>query len=274
MPQRKAVHCWIGSCICRSLGPVTGSVVARRRCPRRWSSPRRPRWLRRCSRGRWTAGVPARWVTADEAYGQDHKFRSWLEQHNIGYVVAVPRNQSLPAGGFATARADHLVAQAPAEVWKRRSAGDGAKGPRLYDWAVATVPTIGEHTPDGWVRWLLVRSQITPAGVEPELAYYLCCAPATTTDEEPDPSRRCPLGDRGMLPNRENRGRSRPLPGPPLRRLVPAHHPGHARPHLPRRHRRYHPKSPSQRPYPAHPRRDPPSTGTRDQPGPAAPADP
>src|SRR6187399_2929837 len=36
------------------------------------------------------AGVPAAWVTADEAYGQDHKFRSWLEQRRTGYVVAVP----------------------------------------------------------------------------------------------------------------------------------------------------------------------------------------
>lgn len=132
----------------------------------------------------FAAGVPARWVSADEAYGQDNKVRSWLEQHNIGYVVAVPRSQPLPAGGFATARADHLVAQAPPEIWKRRSAGEGAKGPRLYDWAAATIPTTGEHTPDGWTRRLLVRRQITPTTAEPELAHYLCCAPATTPDEE------------------------------------------------------------------------------------------
>jgi hypothetical protein len=25
------------------------------------------------------AGVPAAWVTAEEAYGKDHKFRTWLE---------------------------------------------------------------------------------------------------------------------------------------------------------------------------------------------------
>lgn len=34
------------------------------------------------------AGVPASWVAADEAYGQDSKFRTWLEKHRIGYVVS------------------------------------------------------------------------------------------------------------------------------------------------------------------------------------------
>jgi SRSO17 transposase len=42
------------------------------------------------------AGVPAAWVTADEAYGGDSKFRSWLEDRRIGYVVAVPANQTIP----------------------------------------------------------------------------------------------------------------------------------------------------------------------------------
>src|SRR5690348_3311779 len=32
------------------------------------------------------ARVPAAWVTADEAYGKDYKFRSWLEQRRVGYV--------------------------------------------------------------------------------------------------------------------------------------------------------------------------------------------
>ncbi|MGC4856818.1 transposase [Micromonospora sp. DT4] len=40
-----------------------------------------------------SAGLPARWVTADEAYGQDSKFRTWLQQQRFGYVLAVPRNQ-------------------------------------------------------------------------------------------------------------------------------------------------------------------------------------
>src|SRR5438067_2302253 len=43
------------------------------------------------------AGVPATWVTADEAYGGDSKFRRWLENQRIGYVVAVPSSQTIPA---------------------------------------------------------------------------------------------------------------------------------------------------------------------------------
>jgi hypothetical protein len=41
------------------------------------------------------AGVPAAWVTADEA---------WLEQHRVGYVVAVVSRQAV-AGDVGTSRA-------------------------------------------------------------------------------------------------------------------------------------------------------------------------
>lgn len=130
------------------------------------------------------AGVPASWITADEAYGQDSKFRAWLEARRIGYVVAVPRNQTIPAVA-GTSRADALVAQAPAEAWKRRSAGQGAKGERLYDWAVAELPVYDDTTPPGWDRWLLARRSLTRNSKgEYELAYYLCFAPAGTTDDE------------------------------------------------------------------------------------------
>jgi hypothetical protein len=47
-----------------------------------------------------------------------------------------------------------------------------------------------------------------------------------------------------MLPDREERDRPGSVPGPPLRRLVPAHHPGHARARLPGRHGGDRPKSP------------------------------
>jgi SRSO17 transposase len=63
------------------------------------------------------AGVPAAWVTADEAYGKDHKFRTWLESRRISYVLAVACNQTIPAMA-GTSRADVLAAQAPEDAWK------------------------------------------------------------------------------------------------------------------------------------------------------------
>ena len=78
--------------------------------------------------------------------------------------------------------ADVLAAHAPDQAWKRRSCGNGAKGPRVFDWAAATLP--GGQRAARWSR---------PAGpplADPQrqgragVAYYLCCAPAGTTDEE------------------------------------------------------------------------------------------
>lgn len=125
------------------------------------------------------AGMPAGWVTADEAYGQDSKFRLGLQKRRIGYVLAVPRSQKIPTEGGA-ARADALAAAAPELAWKRRSCGEGAKGPRLYDWAVASLPDTGTAA-HGFARWLLIRRSIAnPA----ELAYYLCYGPTGTSDEK------------------------------------------------------------------------------------------
>jgi SRSO17 transposase len=129
------------------------------------------------------AGVPAAWVTADEAYGQDGKFRDWLEQRRTGYVAAVASNQAV-AGDAGTSRADVLAAHAPDRAWKRRSCGSGANGPRVFDWAAATLPEDGSGPP-GWSRYLLVRRSLTRNGKgEHELACYLCAAPAGTGDEE------------------------------------------------------------------------------------------
>ena len=127
----------------------------------------------------FAAGVPARWVIADEAYGQDRKFRAWLENRRTGYVVAVPRSQTVPTVN-GTARADTLARNAPLEAWKRRSAGDGAKGPRLYDWAAATLPPDPDRYSDlSW--WLLIRRSTTDPD---DRAFHLCFGPTGTPDDE------------------------------------------------------------------------------------------
>ncbi len=99
------------------------------------------------------AGVPASWATADEAYGKEGKFREWLEQRRVSYVVAVPKSQAV-AGDAGKSRADVLTGHAPDQAWKRRSCGNGSKGPRVYDWAAATLPEEPTHrlriTPQHW----------------------------------------------------------------------------------------------------------------------------
>jgi SRSO17 transposase len=74
------------------------------------------------------AGLPAKWVTADEAYGKDSKFRLGLQRRHVAYVLAVACNQKIPTES-GSSRADTLAARAPDPAWKRRSCGDGVKGP-------------------------------------------------------------------------------------------------------------------------------------------------
>ncbi|MBF6222821.1 hypothetical protein IU479_32570 [Nocardia abscessus] len=52
-------------------------------------------------------------------------------------------------------RADTLAAGLPKRAWQSLSAGDGAKGPRLYDWAWITIDLDTTTAPGH--RWLLIR---------------------------------------------------------------------------------------------------------------------
>lgn len=128
--------------------------------------------VRRCL----ATGLPATWVTADEAYGQDWHVRRLLEQLDVGYVVAVPRSQQIMslAGIW---RIDELIDEAPGDAWQRLSCGDGAKGPRIYDWAGAKLPANLIFDPDSPThhRWVMARRSLSDPE---EVAYYLAYAPA------------------------------------------------------------------------------------------------
>jgi hypothetical protein len=75
-------------------------------------------------------------VTADSVYGADYALRRWLQDRSLGYALAVTGAQRL-----GLSRADELAGEVPAEGWHRLSAGEGSKGPRLYDWAYAAYAT-------------------------------------------------------------------------------------------------------------------------------------
>jgi SRSO17 transposase len=127
------------------------------------------------------AAVPAGWVTADEVYGQHYRLRASLEQRRMPYVLAVPVTQRViaaVAGTVVERRADTLIATLPAQAWKKLSAGDGAKGPRLYYWARVAIRPL-EDPAMGY--WLLARRSLTDPT---DLAYYLCYGPPGTALRE------------------------------------------------------------------------------------------
>ena len=114
------------------------------------------------------AGVPFGWFTADEAYGQNPGLRRWLEQQDIAYVMATRCDDEVPAGLHTTTRVDHLIARVRPGAWRRMSCGDGAHGPRVYDWASLPIRRSFAHGRRGWV---LARRSVTTG----EIAYYVCC---------------------------------------------------------------------------------------------------
>ena len=123
------------------------------------------------------AGVPASWVTADEVYGGSPTLRQWLEGRGVSYVLAVKCTQPLAISGPdgpVRATAEQLAAAVPAEQWVTASAGQGAKGRRLYDWTRSQLAT---PVTSEMARWLLVRRSRRDG----ELAFYACSGPAGTS---------------------------------------------------------------------------------------------
>jgi SRSO17 transposase len=120
-------------------------------------------------------GLRLDWVTGDSIYGSDRRLRLWLEEQWQPFVLAVNSNEALWCG-MQQQRADALAQRLTASDWHRLSAGDGAKGPRLYDWAALTLPRWGQD-PD-WQHALLVRRSLSNPD---DAAYYVVFAPVETT---------------------------------------------------------------------------------------------
>jgi SRSO17 transposase len=132
------------------------------------------------------AGAPFAWVTADTVYGVS-TVEMDLRKAGKGYVLGVNSSQPFhswlgkpPVSGTAEAIAHGLAPSA----WQRLSAGDGSKGPRLYDWAYLELADLdaGEYnsTLSGlWTRGLLIRRNIGDG----EMAYFTTWCPAGTPIE-------------------------------------------------------------------------------------------
>ena len=148
----------------------------------------------------WEHGVPMRWVTGDEVYGDAPRLRETIQAHGRFYVLAVsanmrvwterpaveepqeqtggrPRRAARVAKGATPARlVSEVIADLPRSAWKRLAVVAGEKGMITYHWARVRVVESREQLP-GPAVWLLARrSPSTPD----KLAYYLAYAPPKT----------------------------------------------------------------------------------------------
>jgi SRSO17 transposase len=148
----------------------------------------------------WAQGVPMRWVTGDEVYGDSTALRSLIQANQRWYVLAVKsdmpvwsvrpplREPTKPARGRpavqlrlaaeapAATPVIALVASWPAHRWHRLTVAEGEKGPRTYDWAAQRIVESRTALP-GPDAWLLARRSLSQPE---ELAYYLSNAPSDT----------------------------------------------------------------------------------------------
>jgi SRSO17 transposase len=113
--------------------------------------------------------VPFAWITGDSVYGAEHAIRRWAERHRRGYVLAVTSNHHLGQRPVTS-----WIKRLPRKAWQRLSAGDGAKGPRRYDWVY--IPHSGAAP--GFQCGLLVRRSIADPT---ELTFYMTHAPTGTS---------------------------------------------------------------------------------------------
>lgn len=125
----------------------------------------RPQQVQEMIEAALAAGVPFAWFTADEEFGQNPGLCAYLEREHLPYVMAIPKNTTLLDNTGTSHRIEAYAQQLPRNTWQRRACGIGAKGHRVYDWAL-----IESTEPD---RRYLIRRSITDG----ELAYYRCHNP-------------------------------------------------------------------------------------------------
>jgi SRSO17 transposase len=132
------------------------------------------------------AGVPFAWVTADTVYGTG-EVEMALRRAGKGYVLGVSATSQFnswgtkpPVAGTAAEIADNLDPSA----WRRLSAGAGAKGERLFDWAYLELADLeaaeyNESLSGLWTKGLLIRRNIADGA----LAFFATWCPAGTGRE-------------------------------------------------------------------------------------------
>jgi SRSO17 transposase len=130
------------------------------------------------------ADVAFSWVAADTVYGVGD-IEMDLRRAGRGYVLGVASSHHFGSWGDkppVAGTAEDIAKGLDASTWKRLSAGEGTKGPRLHDWAYCELADIeadeyGETRSGLWTRGLLIRRNIADG----ELAFFTTWAPAGTS---------------------------------------------------------------------------------------------
>ena len=137
----------------------------------------KPQLARRMLERALDSGVPCGWVTGDEVYGGDRPLRLWLESRAQPFVLAVKKSEPLWWQGPTYVRPDKIAQALPPQAWRRLSAGIGAKGERLYDWALTPLWRLQLSAEERrFGHYLLVRRSLDETR---EHAYYVVYAPRT-----------------------------------------------------------------------------------------------
>jgi SRSO17 transposase len=132
------------------------------------------------------AGVPFAWVAGDGVYGVG-EFETALRRAGKGYVLGVNATQPFNAwiGKPAVAgTAEEIARGLEPAAWRRLSAGEGTRGPRLSDWAYRELADLDADeyrrgATGVWTRGLLIRRSLADG----ECAYFTTWCPAGTTIE-------------------------------------------------------------------------------------------
>lgn len=129
------------------------------------------------------AGTPFAWVAADSVYGVG-EVEMALRRAGKGYVLGINSSHSVKSWGKArpaSGTAGGIAQDLPPAQWRRLSAGEGSKGPRLYDWAYVELADLDASEYDEslsglWTRGLLIRRNIG----DQDLAFFSTWCPAGT----------------------------------------------------------------------------------------------
>lgn len=129
------------------------------------------------------AGTPFAWVAADSVYGVG-EVEIALRRAGKGYVLGINSSHSVKSWGKArpaSGTAGGIAQDLPPAEWRRLSAGEGSKGPRLYDWAYVELADLDASEYDEslsglWTRGLLIRRNIG----DQDLAFFSTWCPAGT----------------------------------------------------------------------------------------------